>query len=110
MALHPALRATMKQTMARAAMSTRNSYGEPTYGVAVDFLARFEDVKKLVRTASGEERMSEHRFTTETEINDTDGIWVPGATSGDTQTVRTPLAVMRAVDAAGNFSHCEVYL
>ena len=109
--MHPAIQATMQQTAYRRPVTSRSSAGEPTFGTAVAVACRFEAVTRLVRTPSGDERMSSHRLsTTDTACVDTDGFWAPGDSSADETKVRFPLTLQVVPDACGNASHVEVYL
>lgn len=109
--MHPALRATMSQTAYRRPVTSRGSDGEPVFGTAVALACRYEATTRLVRTPSGDERVSSHRLsTTDTSCADTDGFWAPGDSSADETKVRFPLTLQVVPDAFGNASHVEVYL
>lgn len=109
--MHPAIQATMQQTAYRRPVTGRGSTGEPTFGTAVAVVCRFEAVTRLVRTPSGEERMSSHRLTTpDTSVADTDGWWVPGDSAADESKARFALTTQLVPDEFGTTSHAEVYL
>lgn len=112
--LDPQLKRTMAQTLNRQAAQTNvvdNVRGDRAYAAnpIVPFTARLELDDAVVENPPGNFRSTSYKFTTETEINMKDRIWLP---SENTTTVqpRIPAQVLEVPDEKGAVSHFEVRL
>lgn len=79
--------------------------GNPTYATSADVAARIERRTRAVLNAGGEQIEASHMITVLTEVEEEDGILLPGETD-----YRRAVAVNRGLDKVANVTHYEVWL
>lgn len=97
--------AFMPATITREPFTGRNPYGEPTYGTGAQHRARVEGKQQLVRTAGGQEKMSETLCYVAGPVTITveDRITLPDATQPPILTVAS------VTDETGAVHHAKVW-
>ena len=109
------LKSQLNQTINVATLSSRDAFGDPTYGTPTEVkcrvtLKRRHDVlnARAVGGTHGDERVTTHRIYTEVAITIDDRIWLPGIDETDATLARAPLWVHIVADEKGNIDHYEV--
>jgi hypothetical protein len=97
-------------TVTVAAVTGKDSYGKPSFGAKTAVKARVQAVRKLVRSSTGNESVSSHVIFTETAINLTDRVWLPGVDSSNDSLAKVPLTINADHDKAGRVTLYEVTL
>jgi hypothetical protein len=88
---------------------TRQNSGDPNFGAQTSIAARAERIQKLVMAADGNEKMSESRIISESEIVITDMVWPPWTDETDDNDSKQPIAVGRA-STPGGYTLYEAWL
>ena len=96
------IRQYLNQTVTLKTKGAVNTYNEPTYSSS-SIKARFEYKRKMVRTSTGEQLISEATCYTVTQVKPDDIISYDGIDW-------VVLTVSNEVDIFGNISHYEVML
>ena len=77
------LKSQLTLTVSIKSESSRNNYGDPTFGGASTLSARVEKKSRMVETANGKEEKSEIVIISETEIPKTSLVLLPGASDAN---------------------------
>lgn len=102
------LKAQCQQIIHVATQSTRNSFGDPSFGAATAVQARVEDdQQEYGDSPDGERRRTRKRIVTESRINMSDRIWLPGDSPADPSLGRSPYQVQELPDERGGIDHYE---
>jgi hypothetical protein len=100
----------MNQTAYKAAVTSTDRYGKPSYEAPVAVKVRVERLDRMVRNALGEDVPSSHKVWCLTALSITDRIWLPGANQADATQAKHPIAVSSVSDKVGARTLYEVTL
>lgn len=101
------LRLQLQQTIYVATASSRNNFGDPVYGVPTAVKARVETDTQEMETPDAEKRQTRWVIITESQINMSDRIWLPGVDQTNSALGREPRQVDQLVDELGVVDHFE---
>lgn len=99
----------LTETVTWAALTGRNSVGEPTFGSQASIKARVQRKPLLVRGPDGAEVQSETQVFTDTKVSADDRIWLPEDSAADVDKARKPVAVAEHRDLAGQVVYYLAY-
>ena len=92
-----------------ARSGTRQNSGDANYGSQSTITCRIERKVRLVRGPDGNELSTAHVIVTATEIAEGTRIWLPGATTTDTNAALVPVA-RGSAQTPGGQTLWETYL
>lgn len=84
--------------------------GRPTFGSQTILKARVERKANLIHNEEGEEIQTNHVVLTETEIDRSSRVWLPGDDIDTANDGRTPEMVIQASTPAGDGTIYETWL
>lgn len=90
-----------RQTAYVASVTSTDNYGKAVYGTPRSFLCRVEGQRRMQRTSSGEESVSNWVMHTTEPILLTDRIWLPGRNIAQVEGSLVPMSVRASLDKAG---------
>lgn len=105
--MDPQLKKTCRQQIWVSQLTSRDQYGDPSFGPAQPLMARVEDDTETSDQTDGTETRSRKRIVTEDRINLTDRIWLPGDSPTDASSGRVPFSVQELPDELGRIDHYE---
>lgn len=88
----------LNKTAYVAPVIATDARGKLTYGPPVPRKVRSEVRRTMVKKASGEEAVSNHRFWCIEPVNLTDRVWLPGEDQSSAEASHLPLTVESASD------------
>lgn len=105
--MDPQLKLQLRQTIYVATAASRNNFGDPAYGTPTAVLARVETDTQEMETPDAEKRQTRWVIITESQINMSDRIWLPGVDQTQGSLGREPRQVDELFDEFGNVDHYE---
>lgn len=108
--MDPQLKATLQQTVKIASSTSKNNYGERTYGSAASHKVRITGRQRIMRNSDGQEVLSNHQLVMSSSYvpKITDVVWLPDQTTS--QSPWFVAAVSERVDEKGSTDYYKVYL
>jgi len=91
----------MTHTVTIASQTGKDSAGDPSFGSQSTIRARVEHKIAKVRSNQGEIIQAQHRVISESQILDTDRVWLPGDSTGDNNQARKPVMTGHADTPSG---------
>lgn len=85
-----------------ASVTGVDSYGKPSFGAPRVVPARVEGQRKLIRSPTGEEAVSNFVVWTDQPIQLSDRVWPPGANTAAAEGSLKPLSVKATPDKRGS--------
>lgn len=86
----------LTDTVTLASKTGRGSSGDPTYGSQSTIKARVEPVTRLVMGVDGNEKMASTRLISESAVQITDRVWLPGDDTAVANESKQPIKVGNA--------------
>lgn len=100
----------LKDTITVASQTGVDVDQAPTYGTQSTIKARYEPGGKVIRSADGETIQRRDVLYTDTEIDQTDAIWLPGANTSSDDEAQTPDSITESTSPLGSGTLWEVVL
>lgn len=97
------------QVFSFAELTGRDAYGKPTVSAVTTASARVQPVAKIIRDATGTERVSSHVLYTAAPLTLNSRVWFPGEPSTDFNRARRPISISEYVDGAGAVIYRKVW-
>lgn len=105
--MDPQLKAQCRQTIYVATEAARSSFGDPSFNAAAAVRCRCEPDDEASKVTDGEQRITRYRIVTESKINTSDRVWLPGDDQTNATLGRTPLKVQECPGETGAIDHYE---
>lgn len=105
--MDPQLKAQCRQRIYVARLSSRDSFGDPTYAAPQPIMCRCEDDQETANGPDETELKTKKRIVTEEQVLTTDRIWLPGDLPTDDSKARSPVSVQELPDELGAIDHYE---
>lgn len=93
-----------------ASVAGVDSYGTPTFGQPRSLWCRWQQLRRMARRANGEEVVVNHVLYTDAPVQLTDRVWLPGASTSNTEAARSPISVTASPDKTGSRTLYKVEL
>lgn len=100
----------LTKTVTVAKQTAVSTSGDPTFGTQTTLKARHEKTTKVVLSTDGAERRADDVIITESVIDETDRVWLPGDDTGDNNAARRPLMVRNADIPSDGYTLFETFL
>ena len=98
-----------RQSITFTSVTGRDSHGDPVLAANATAPARVQPMRRMTRTAAGNEVMSTHVVYTAAPITLRSRVWFPGADTAELDDARAPIGVDEHVDGSGATIYRKVW-